>query len=77
MFKFSWEKVKTKRYDRILAKAFNVEGTLVELNLAGIESICFQHETDHCNGIVMHERQLGTNGMKSRSRNGLLRQQYI
>ncbi len=74
---FPNEKVKTKRTDKIIATAYNIEGNVIEMELSGIESICFQHETDHCNGIVMHERQLGSNGIKSRTKNDYLRSMQL
>ena len=70
---FPGEKIKTKRFEKIVATAFDMEGNQIQMNLSGIESICFQHETDHCNGIVMHERQVGSNGIQSRKRCKVLR----
>jgi len=32
------------------------EGTWIEKSFDGIASVCFQHELDHLNGIVFHDR---------------------
>ena len=32
------------------------EGTWIEKSFEGIASVCFQHELDHLNGIVFHDR---------------------
>lgn len=50
-----------KRYKNIKARflTFNKEGTnLIEANmkLKGLDAFVFQHETDHCNGILCSEK---------------------
>lgn len=40
----------------IHVKYQNHQGDIIESRLWGLSAICFQHELDHLNGIVMHDR---------------------
>lgn len=57
---FEGETVHTSRYKNILVKSDTQRSILSfygidELNL--LESVCVQHEIDHLNGIIMHDRK--------------------
>lgn len=45
-----------KRPDRIIVRYQDPNGQWTETNLVGLEARCFQHELDHLDGIVMHDR---------------------
>ena len=45
-----------KRPERIKIKARDINFSEFELDLDGIESVCFQHELDHLNGITIYDR---------------------
>ena len=45
-----------KREMRVIAKAQNVDGDDIELDLQGLAARCVLHETDHCDGIVFLDR---------------------
>lgn len=53
---FSGEQLRVKRYDKILAKWQTLENQTIESPLEGLHSRVFQHELDHLNGIVFHDR---------------------
>lgn len=53
---FPGEFIKTNRANKIRVSFMNLDGNQVEWELEGIYSICFQHETDHLDGIVFHKR---------------------
>ena len=53
---FPGETFKIKRSAIIDVEYYNHKGELIQGILAGIKSICFQHELDHLDGIVMHKR---------------------
>lgn len=44
----------TRRYEEIVIRADNCE----EKTLTGLEAIAFQHELDHLDGIIMHDRSI-------------------
>lgn len=44
-----------KRPANIRIQASDEEGKLFELELTGIDAICFQHELDHLNGITFYD----------------------
>ena len=45
-----------KRPDTIIVRYQDAGGEWAETNLVGLEARCFQHELDHLDGIVMHDR---------------------
>lgn len=48
----------TKRFDRIVVKNYNPDIGKYELNMCrGIEAQIVQHEVDHMDGILIHDRQ--------------------
>jgi peptide deformylase len=53
---FPGESCIIKRPDQIRVKYQNHFGDWIEVDLAGLEARCFQHELDHLNGITMHDR---------------------
>ena len=53
---FPGETFKIKRSAMIDIEYYNHKGELIQGILTGIKSICFQHELDHLDGIVMHKR---------------------
>lgn len=53
---FPGETLKIKRPAQIDVEYHNHKGDLIKAILWGIKSICFQHELDHLDGIVMHNR---------------------
>ena len=53
---FPGEQVKVTRPAFIEVKYHNHRGEPLEAKLWGINAIVFQHELDHLNGIVMHDR---------------------
>ena len=54
---FPNESVSVSRPALIHAKYQNYKGDWCETRLWGLSAICFQHELDHLNGIVMHDRE--------------------
>ena len=44
------------RAENIVVKYFDYEGNRIDTQFSGLHSVCFQHELDHLNGIVFHER---------------------
>ena len=44
-----------KRAAKITVRAWDEEGTEFQLDLTGIDAICFQHELDHLNGITFYD----------------------
>lgn len=44
------------RHQTILARFANSRGNYQEREFTGLAARCFQHELDHLNGIVMHDR---------------------
>jgi len=53
---FPGESCIIKRPEQIRVKYQNHFGDWIEVDLAGLEARCFQHELDHLNGITMHDR---------------------
>ncbi|MDQ1707157.1 MAG: peptide deformylase [Pyrinomonadaceae bacterium] len=41
-----------KRPERVVLRAQDVKGRLFEREASGLAARCFQHETDHCDGIL-------------------------
>jgi peptide deformylase len=52
------------RYERIKVKAYNLNGKEVIYKLKGYESIVFQHEMDHLNGIMFYDHINSDNPFK-------------
>ena len=50
---------KVDRYKEIDVEYTNLDGEKVQKTLNGLESICYQHELDHLNGIVTLDRLSG------------------
>jgi len=46
-----------KRPDTICVKYQDHQGNWIEDDMVGLEARCFQHELDHLDGIVMHDRK--------------------
>jgi len=44
-----------KRPTKIRVRALNEEGNTFELDLQGIDAVCFGHELDHLNGITFYD----------------------
>ena len=44
------------RAENIVVKYFDYEGNRIDTQFAGLHSVCFQHELDHLDGILFHER---------------------
>lgn len=55
---FPEEQIQTNRAKTIHVKYQNYKGDWCEGRFDGLSSICFQHELDHLNGIVMHDRSV-------------------
>ena len=53
---FPGETFKIKRSAMIDVEYYNHKGELIRATMNGIKSICFQHELDHLDGIVMKKR---------------------
>lgn len=53
---FPGETMVIKRPAQIDVEYYNHKGELIQATLWGLNSICFQHELDHLDGIVMHDR---------------------
>ena len=53
---FPGDLVAVRRPAEIHAEYFNHRGERIETRLWGLSAICFQHELDHLDGIVMHDR---------------------
>lgn len=53
---FPGETMVIKRPAQIDVEYYNHRGELIQATLWGLNSICFQHELDHLDGIVMHDR---------------------
>lgn len=53
---FPGEQCIIKRPDTIIVRYQDSRGEWTETNLVGLEARCFQHELDHLDGIVMHDR---------------------
>lgn len=45
-----------KREMRVIARALNIKGEQIELDVKGLAARCILHETDHCDGIVFLDR---------------------
>lgn len=54
---FPGEQCSVPRWQSITAKFANASGHFQTREFSGLAARCFQHELDHLNGIVMHERQ--------------------
>lgn len=63
---FPGEECKIKRPDTISVRYQTHEGEWVEDDMVGLEARCFQHELDHLDGIVMHDRQKEQDATESR-----------
>lgn len=44
-----------KRPDHIKVRALDEEGKTFDLDLEGLDAVCFQHELDHLNGITFYD----------------------
>jgi len=44
-----------ERHKKIKVRALNEEGKVFELDLQGMDAICFQHEADHLQGITFYD----------------------
>lgn len=53
---FPGEQCIIKRPDTIIVRYQDAKGEWMETNLVGLEARCFQHELDHLDGIIMHDR---------------------
>jgi len=53
---FPGEQCTIKRPDTIIVRYQDARGEWTETNLVGLEARCFQHELDHLDGVVMHDR---------------------
>jgi peptide deformylase len=60
-----------KRHTKIRIRALNEVGEVFELDLQGIDAVCFQHELDHLSGIVFtdHLSQVQKNLIKKKLSN--------
>ena len=45
-----------KREMRVIARARNISGEQIEIDVADLAARCILHETDHCDGIVFLDR---------------------
>lgn len=45
-----------KREMRVIARAQNIKGETIELDMTDLAARCILHETDHCDGIVFLDR---------------------
>lgn len=52
------------RYERIKVKAYDLDGKEVIYKLKGYESIVFQHEIDHLNGVMFYDHINNENPFK-------------
>lgn len=62
---FPGEQCIIKRPDTISVRYQTHEGEWIEDDMVGLEARCFQHELDHLDGVVMHDRQKEQNATKS------------
>ena len=63
---FPGESVLTQRYANIAVKADNHPQTLFfNCDDDALECVCVQHEIDHLEGILMHDRRLDLDGKKN------------
>ena len=53
---FPGEAMKVKRSASIHVEYHNHKGDRIEARFWGLNAICFQHELDHLDGIVIHDR---------------------
>jgi peptide deformylase len=53
---FPDEFLKIERPKTVVARFWDHEGNEVIRQFEGLGSICYQHELDHCNGIVFHDK---------------------
>ncbi|MCB1711009.1 MAG: peptide deformylase [Candidatus Riesia sp.] len=60
------QSITTKRYKHITASFISINNVAQQIDLSNKDSACFQHETDHTNGIIMLERQIGVRGLQAR-----------
>jgi peptide deformylase len=63
---FPGEQCIIKRPDTIAVRYQDYRGEWVNDEMTGLEARCFQHELDHLNGIVMHDRQKEQDATESR-----------
>jgi len=45
--------VEIQRFLKLKVKYYNLDGKLIEKEIKGSESVCFQHELDHLNGVMI------------------------
>lgn len=62
---FPGEQCIIKRPDTIIVRYQDSHGEWTKTNLVGLEARCFQHELDHLDGIIMHDRLREQNATKS------------
>jgi peptide deformylase len=62
---FPGEECIIKRPDTISVRYQDCHGDWIEDDMVGLEARCFQHELDHLDGVVMHDRQKEQNATKS------------
>jgi peptide deformylase len=44
-----------KRAEKVSVRAMNEAGEVFELDLQGVDAVCFQHELDHLNGVTFYD----------------------
>lgn len=60
---FPQQSVKTLRYSKVKIKcSLHTDG----LSLSGLEAVALQHEIDHLNGIIMHDRKINKIGVNDK-----------
>lgn len=62
---FPGESCNINRPSDIKVRYSNTNGEVIEEDLTGLESRCFQHEYDHLEGITMHDRAKEQNATES------------
>ena len=62
---FPGEECIIKRPDTISVRYQDCHGDWIEDDMVGLEARCFQHELDHLDGVVMHDRQKEQNATES------------
>jgi peptide deformylase len=63
---FPGDQCTIKRPDAITVRYQDHCGNWVQDDMVGLEARCFQHELDHLDGIVMHDRKKEQDATKSR-----------
>lgn len=54
---FPGEQCIIKRPDTVIVRYQDAAGNFTETSLVGLEARCYQHEMDHLDGIIMHDRR--------------------